>query len=157
MASALPSRSSSADQDSSPIYRVLVIDDDALAIELAKEVLTFANLEIYSTTDAKSGLEMVTQHRPHLVLLDLVMPDVHGMDLLERILEIDPGVDVILTTGHYSTDSAVEAIQKGAYDYLTKPISVDRLRQKIEAWLSAAQRRQSTLNLDSESLPTFKP
>src|SRR5690349_21090758 len=108
MASTLASRSNSADQDPGPIYRALVIDDDVLAIELAKEVLKFANLEIHSATDGKSGLEMVTQHRPHLVLLDLVMPDVHGMDLLEGILEIDPGVDVILTTGHYSTDSAVE-------------------------------------------------
>jgi len=152
MASTLPSRSSSADQDSNPIYRVLVIDDDALSIELVKAVLTFDNLEIYSTTDAKSGLEMVTQHRPQVILLDLVMPDVHGMELLERILEIDPGADVILMTGHYSTDSAVEAIQKGAYDYLTKPIPIDRLHQKIEAWLSAAQRRQSTLKLDTELL-----
>ena len=152
MASVLPSQSSAADQVSNPIYRVLVIDDDALAIELVKEVLTFDNLEIYSTTEAKSGLEMVTQHRPHLVLLDLVMPDVHGMELLERILEIDPGVDVILMTGHYSTDSAVEAVQKGAYDYLTKPIPIDRLRQKTETWLSAAERRQNTLNLDTELL-----
>jgi DNA-binding NtrC family response regulator len=150
MTSMLPSHS--VDQDSTQIYRVLVIDDDALAIELVKEALTFDNLEIYDTTDAQTGLEMITRHRPHLVLLDLVMPEVHGMELLERILEIHPGVDVILTTGHYSMDSAVEAIQKGAYDYMTKPISIDRLRQKIEGWLSAAQRQQSTLKLDAELL-----
>jgi two-component system, NtrC family, response regulator HydG len=148
MASILPS--SPADQDSNRIYRALVIDDDALSIDLVKAVLTFANLEIYSTTEAKSALLMVTQHRPHLVLLDLVMPEVQGMELLERILEIDPGADVILMTGHYSTDSAVEAIQKGAYDYLTKPIPIDRLHQKIEDWLSAAERRRSALNLDTE-------
>ena len=71
MASLLSSRS--ADQDPNAIYRVLVIDDDFLAIELVKEVLTFDNLEIYTATDAKSGMAMVTQHRPHLVLLDLVM------------------------------------------------------------------------------------
>jgi DNA-binding NtrC family response regulator len=150
MASLLPS--SSSDQDPIQIYRVLVIDDDAFAVELVKEALTFENLEIYGSTDAKSGVEMVIQHRPHLVLLDLVMPDVHGMELLERILEIDPGVDVILTTGHYSMDSAVEAIQKGAYDYMTKPISIDRLRHKMEGWLSAAQRHLSTLKLDAELL-----
>src|ERR1700722_16245324 len=150
MTSMLPSHS--VDQDSNEIYRVLVIDDDALAIELVKEALTFDNLEIYGTTDARSGLEMITQLEPHLVLLDLVMPEVHGMELLERILEIDPGVDVILTTGHYSMDSAVEAIQKGAYDYMTKPISIDRLRQKIEGWLSAAKRHQNALKLDAELL-----
>jgi len=150
MTSMLPSHS--VDQDSTQIYRVLVIDDDALAIELVKEALTFDNLEIYDTTDAQTGLEMITRHRPHLVLLDLVMPEVHGMELLERILEIHPGVDVILTTGHYSMDSAVEAIQKGAYDYMTKPISIDRLRHKLEGWLSAAQRQQSTLKLDAELL-----
>jgi DNA-binding NtrC family response regulator len=144
--------SNSADQDLQQIYRVLVIDDDAFAVELVKEALTFDNLEIQGTTDAKAGLEMVVQFRPHLVLLDLVMPEVHGMELLERILEIDPGVDVILTTGHYSVDSAVEAIQKGAYDYLTKPISVDQLRQKMEEWLNAARRQQSTVKLDAELL-----
>jgi DNA-binding NtrC family response regulator len=141
-----------ADQDSSQIYRVLVIDDDALAIELVEEALRLDNLEIYGATDAQSGLQMITRHRPHLVLLDLVMPEVSGMELLERILEIDPGVDVILTTGHYSMDSAVEAIQKGAYDYMTKPISIDRLRQKMEGWLSDARRQQSTLKLDAELL-----
>lgn len=152
MASMLSSQSSSVETACNQIYRLLVIDDDPLAIELAKNVLTYENLEIQSATSAKIGLEMVVRHRPHLVLLDLVMPEVHGMEMLERILEIDPGTDVILTTGHYSTESAVEAIRKGAYDYLTKPIPIDRFRQKVETWLSAAYRKQSTLKLDAELL-----
>ena len=53
------------------------------------------------------------------------------MELLERILEIDPAIDVILVTGSYSTESAVEAIQKGAYDYLTKPLPLERFHQKL--------------------------
>ena len=59
------------------------------------------------------------------------MPKVSGIEILERIVSVDPGVDVILITAHYSAESAVEAIQKGAADYLTKPIEIDKLRSRI--------------------------
>jgi DNA-binding NtrC family response regulator len=66
------------------------------------------------------------------VLSDIVMPKMNGMELLSRILEVDPAIDVILMTAHYSTEAAVEAIKKGACDYLTKPISLPVLRERIE-------------------------
>jgi DNA-binding NtrC family response regulator len=78
------------------------------------------------------------------------------MEVLERIVAYDPGIDVILLTGHYSTESAVEAIQKGACDYLTKPISVDKLRERVSKLMAEARHRQRIFRLDQELLETFQ-
>ena len=90
-------------------------------------------LEIHTANGAQAGLEAFKQLRPQIVLLDLMMPGVRGWEMLDGILAADPGAEVILMTAHYSTESAVEAIQKGACDYLNKPISVEKLRTRIAA------------------------
>jgi DNA-binding NtrC family response regulator len=95
---------------------------------------------------------MFKQSRPQIVLLDLMMPGVRGLEMLERILEADPGADVILMTGHYSTESAVEAIKKGASDYLNKPLNVETLQRRIAALLSDAGNRRKTHQLEHELL-----
>ena len=87
-------------------------------------------------------MELVYRHRPQIVLLDLVLPGVSGMELLKRILEFAPGADVLLITGHYSTESAVEALQQGASDYLNKPLSVSVLRQRVGKLVAEVQRRR---------------
>ena len=133
-------------------YDLLVIDDDLVAIELVAAALEGEKFRVHGVTNAQAGLDFIARSKPSIVLLDLVMPGVVGMELLERILEIDPGVDVILFTGHYSTDSAVEAIQKGAYDYLTKPLPIERLREKLNKWLEDAHVRQQTRQLDEQLL-----
>ncbi|HXM69163.1 MAG TPA: sigma 54-interacting transcriptional regulator [Candidatus Acidoferrum sp.] len=93
---------------------------------------------------------------PNVVLLDLVMPEVNGMELLEKMVASDSAADIILMTGHYSTESAVEAIQKGAYDYLTKPLDVGRLRTRILGLLKEAENRQRALQLESALVDTFQ-
>jgi DNA-binding NtrC family response regulator len=75
-----------------------------------------------------------------------------GLEVLDRIVEFDPSIDVILMTAHYSTESAVEAIKKGACDYLNKPISISGLRERIGALLASARRRQKALQLEDELL-----
>jgi len=75
-----------------------------------------------------------------------------GLEMLERIVEFDPAIDVILMTAQYGTETAVEAIQKGASDYLNKPVSIPLLRSRIERLLADARQRQRALNLDSELL-----
>jgi DNA-binding NtrC family response regulator len=91
-----------------------------------------------------------------MVLLDLVMPKIGGMEVLERIVAVDPGVDVILITAHYSAESAVEAIQKGASDYLTKPLDLEKLRSRIKNLLADAETRQKTLRLDQELINAYQ-
>jgi hypothetical protein len=85
------------------------------------------------------------------VLTDLVMPHLTGMEVLERIMEFDPSIDVILMTAHYSTESAVEAIKKGATDYLNKPISIAALRERVGKLVEEARRRQHALRSSKTS------
>lgn len=135
---------------------LVAIDDDPKNLELITESLAQEGLEVLTTTDAERGLELVLRRRPQIVLVDLMMPKFGGMEVLERIVAADPGIDVILMTAHYSTESAVEAIQKGACDYLNKPLSIEKLRQWIDKLVADAQQRQRTLQLDRELLEAYQ-
>ena len=78
------------------------------------------------------------------------MPKLSGMEVLERLIEFDPSIDVILMTAHYSTESAVEAIKKGACDYLNKPVSIQTLRERIGRLIGDARRRVNGARLEGE-------
>ncbi len=136
--------------------KLLVIDDTPQNIELVVEALSGTALEIFTATDPEIGWDLFLRTRPQVVLLDIVMPKLGGMELMERMLTADPGTDVILMTGHYSTESAVEAIQKGACDYLTKPVEVEKLRHRIGALLEEAEKRQKAFQLDHALVDAFK-
>jgi DNA-binding NtrC family response regulator len=137
-----------------PHIKLLVIDDDCQNLELIAEALAENDLNILTADDPVRGLELVCREHPQIVLSDIVMPKINGMELLGRILEIDPAIEVILMTAYYSTEAAVEAIKKGACDYLTKPISLPVLRGRIEKLATDARLRQRTLALDSELVET---
>jgi DNA-binding NtrC family response regulator len=138
------------------VLKLLAIDDSSENLALIATSLESESLEILTENDPEVGFETFLRVRPRIVLLDLVMPKVSGMELLERIVAVDPGVDVILITAHYSTDSAVEAIQKGACDYLTKPLEVEKLRSRIASLMLEAARRQMTLRLDQRLVDAFQ-
>jgi DNA-binding NtrC family response regulator len=138
------------------VLRLLIIDDDLENLALMRQVFETEPVKVFLTADASQGMELVRKEGPDVVLLDLLMPQIGGMKMLESILEIDPGVDVILITGHYSTDSAVEAIQKGACDYITKPISTERLRERVRQLLSHAKLRRHTRELDGKMIDAFQ-
>jgi len=131
---------------------LLAIDDDPASLELVSDALEQTGLGILTATDAQTGLNIIREKRPEIVLLDLMIPGVKGMELLDKIVSIAPEAEVILVTGHYSTDSAVEAIRKGASDYITKPLSIPNLRQRVGVLVEEARRRQSAARLDSELL-----
>ncbi len=141
---------------SKALLSLAAIDDDADSLALIKGALKQEHLEILTASDPCAGLDLVLHRRPEIVLLDLMMPKMNGMEVLERILDAVPETDVILITGHYSTDSAVEAIRKGACDYLTKPLAIAVLREKINKLVDEALRRRQAAQLDSESLKTHQ-
>jgi DNA-binding NtrC family response regulator len=138
--------------ESSAILKLLAIDDTVQNLELISEALAQEGVSILTASDADEGFDLFLQNRPNVVLLDLVMPKVKGMELLEKLVAADPGAEVILMTAHYSTESAVEAIQKGACDYLTKPLDLNKLRVKIYSLLSEAEQRRRTHQLDHAML-----
>src|SRR5262245_34950748 len=104
------------------LLRVLVIDDNPASLELMSSAMGAPGIEILTTTDPEEGLDLVASRHPQVVLTDLVMPGMSGLEVLTRIMETDPSTDVILMTAHYSSETAVEAIKKGASDYLNKPV-----------------------------------
>lgn len=135
-----------------PAPTLIAIDDDPDSLELIREALAGCGADIYCYNDSTEGYEAVVSKRPDIVLLDLVMPGASGMDILERIIQRDAAVDVILMTGHYSTESAVEAIQKGACDYLNKPVNVGDLRKRVEKLVQDAKRRVAAARVEKELL-----
>lgn len=142
---------------SAPAYLTMaVIDDDPASLELINEALAQEGLEISSFTDARLGLDFVLKNHPQIVLLDLLMPDLHGTEVLQSIVQHDPGIEVILMTAHYSTESAVDAIRMGAADYLTKPIDVPGLRERVGRLLAEAKKRRRVHELDLELVQAFQ-
>jgi DNA-binding NtrC family response regulator len=146
----------SAATGNSSVMKLVVIDDDPKNLKFVNFILASTGLEIHAASDPQAGLDLVHRLRPQIVLTDLVMPGVQGMELLQKIVEFDPGIDVILMTGYYSTESAVEAIQKGASDYFPKPFSPEKLRQRIELIIADAKRRQRSSTIENELLENFQ-
>ena len=125
-----------------PPLRLLVIDDDPANVELIQDALEQADLEILTATDPIVGMELFAQKKPAIVLVDLVMPHLNGMEVLDRMVAEDSSVEVVLMTGQYSTESAVEAIRKGAADYLNKPVSIQKLRERVGRLIEEHRTRQ---------------
>src|ERR1035438_3121006 len=96
---------------------LLILDDNPGSLELLSTALAQPDVEILTASDPEQGLALIFERHPQIVLTDLVMPRLTGLDVLDRIMEFDPSIDVALMTAHYSTESAVEAIKKGACDY----------------------------------------
>ncbi len=137
-----------------PMVKLAAIDDAPESLELIEAALACEGLHIFSDTDPEEGLDTVYREHPQIVLVDLMMPKLSGLDVLERIVEFDPSIDVILMTAHYSSESAVEAIQKGAADYINKPISIGALRKRIDKLMAEARLRQRAIELDSQLAET---
>lgn len=120
------------------------------------DALDDMGVRVLTATDPEAGLSLIKQERPQIVFLDLNMPKLSGMQLLEMVVSFDPAIEVFLLTGDYSTASAVEAIQKGAADYLTKPISIANLRARVGKVTEEIQHKRETFQLDGELVSSFK-
>src|SRR5437016_11862452 len=131
---------------------VVIIDDNPRSLEFLSSALAREGVDIFTASDPEQGIDLVYSHRPQVVMTDLVMPNLTGLDVLERTIEFDPATDVILMTAHYTTETAVEAIRKGAADYLNKPISVAVLRERVGRLVDNALQRQQIITADDELL-----
>src|SRR5439155_438394 len=131
---------------------LVIIDDNVRSLEFIATALAGDGVQIFTAANPEEGLDLVYTHRPQIVMTDLVMPQMTGLEVLERITEFDPVIDVILMTAHYTTETAVEAIRKGAADYLNKPISVAVLRERVGRLIDNALQRQQIMTADDELL-----
>jgi signal transduction histidine kinase len=127
----------------------LIIDDEKAMRDSCSQVLTKEGYLTETAQDGDSGLQKVSRIRPDLVLVDLKMPGMGGMELLEKIAEIDSDIVSIVITGYATIESAVEAMKRNAYDFIPKPFTPDQLRiivgrglEKRRLALESAQLRQ---------------
>jgi DNA-binding NtrC family response regulator len=131
---------------------LVIIDDNPGSLELLSAALAREGVQIFTAQDPEEGIEIVFREHPQIVLTDLVMPGLSGLEVLERIVEFDPAIDVILMTAHYTSETAVEAIRKGASDYLNKPVSISALRERISRLVEEARRRQRATAIENQML-----
>jgi DNA-binding response OmpR family regulator len=107
--------------------KILVVDDEIEACDALKEFLEAKGYEVYTAQDGKTALDMLREFRPQLVLLDMIMPGMHGIEVLQEIKKIDPKIGVIMVTVVTNETQAKKALQFGAYDYITKPVDLNYL------------------------------
>ena len=111
--------------------RVLVVDDDPNVQEILREFLSAKGYEIITAGDGAEGLRRVKEERPHLILLDIQMPKMDGLEVLRRLREIDKEVSVIMITSVNEQEIARQAIELGAFDYIVKPLDLPYLEQSL--------------------------
>ncbi len=107
--------------------KILVIDDEKPIRDTLKEILEYEDHKVETATDGYEGLEKANGTHYDIVLCDIKMPNMDGIEVLEKLMEKNPDVPVIMISGHGSIETAVEALKKGAYDFIEKPLELNRL------------------------------
>src|SRR5918911_394920 len=118
---------------------LLVIDDEESVRYSFRYVFEEEGLRVVTAGTAAEGLRQVDAQNPDVVLLDLQLPDRNGLDVFRDIHARDPKRPVIFITAHGTTETAIEAMKLGAFDYLVKPVDLDRLSQILERAFEAAR------------------
>jgi two-component system response regulator HydG len=111
---------------------ILVVDDDSTHLTMLKTVLKSQGHSVSGATDGGEAILMVKESPCDLILMDIRMAHVDGIEALRHIKDINPSIPVIIMTAHSSVDTAVEAMKLGAYDYLTKPLNIDELKLTVD-------------------------
>lgn len=130
--------------------RILVVDDDPVILEVVVRILKNQGHEVISAPDGASGIRALENNDFDLVLTDLLMPDIDGMDILNHSIHKTPTPLCIILTGYGTIKSSVEAIKKGAFDYITKPITGNELMIVIEKALKFKSLEEENVRLRKE-------
>ncbi len=128
---------------------VLIVDDEIGVRESLKMILD-KHYEVFLAKNAEEAFSEIKEHTPDVILLDIILPDLHGLKVLERIKQNDPNIIVIMATATMNEKTALEAKKLGAYSYVTKPFDIDELRLIITRSLSA---KDLFISTDNQQLP----
>jgi two-component system response regulator HydG len=140
-------RTNDAAEPAGPPIRLLVIDNDEALARAMEESLAKVGYEVVVATSGPEGARRIETDTFDIVVTDLVMNDVDGMEILARARKALPGAEVVLITGHASVPKAVEAMQQGAFNFLEKPITTSRLRAVCEKAADAIHLKRQNLEL----------
>ena len=129
--------------------KVLVIDDDPKVPWILSEGLG-ENYQIISARNGVEGIQMVTKEKPELVLLDIKMPGLSGMEVLDKVKTIDGNLDVIMLSGHGDTQNVVESIRRGASEFINKPFNIEEVEIHIRTALERNRLKKEVTKLKSK-------
>ncbi len=111
--------------------KILLVDDEQEFVTTLAERLELRNMKVSIAMDGETALGIVENNPPQVVVLDVMMPGLSGLEVLEKIKVMDFKIQVILLTGHGATKDGIRGMQLGAFDYLIKPIDIDELIKKL--------------------------
>ncbi|MBC7173955.1 MAG: response regulator [Polyangiaceae bacterium] len=131
-----------------PTVRILVVDDDPGVCEFMETFLGNDGFDVHTVSDPEKAADEVKRGGYHLVVLDLMMPGMDGVEVLERIRKVDTDVAVVIYTGFPSLDTAVKSMKLDAVDYLQKPFNPDEFREVVDRVL----RKKGLLRTPEENL-----
>jgi DNA-binding response OmpR family regulator len=114
---------------------ILIIEDDKLIVRILETELIEEGYRVEVAFDGRNGLEKALQHSWDLILLDIILPELNGMEVLRRVKKSTPTIPVIVITGRSETTDIVSGLDQGAYDYITKPFELEELLARIRACL----------------------
>ena len=107
--------------------RILVVDDEVEVCRDLKEFLSLKEYDVQTALDGPTTLKKVEDFKPHIVLLDIIMPGMGGIDVLKKIRNVNPQIGIIMITAVTDEEIAKSTIKLGAYDYITKPVDLNHL------------------------------
>ncbi len=135
---------------------ICVVDDDASMLDVLLAHLAAMGFPAFGTTKPEEALEQVRAGHCRVVIADIKMPGMDGLAFLEKVLRLDPGVYVILITGYYSMEAAIDAIRRGAYDYLCKPLDRARLERTLSELAELFGQRRKIRELEEKLLSQWE-
>ena len=121
--------------------KVLIIDDETQILDSLSSILKDDGFQVFTARDGREGLELFDAVKPSIVLLDIWMPDLDGLQVLKMIKEKEKDAIVIVISGHGTISTAVEAVKVGAYDFLEKPLSIDKVLEVISRGLAREEKK----------------
>ena len=122
---------------------VLIVDDDPDVLTMLERLLKKLEYFPFVAKNGEEAVQIIDRHKIDVVVSDLVMPEMDGMELLKRVKSRKGDIPFVMITGHPTIETAVEAIKKGAYDYITKPFQVEEVQIKIDRALEKRGLRRS--------------
>ena len=127
--------------------RILVIDDEAGIRDSMRMILEYEGYECLLAATGPEGLQMAEREAPDLVFLDIKMPGMDGIEVLDRIRALSDGLPVVMVSGHGTVSTAVEATRKGAFDFIEKPLATDRVLLTVRNAVDQRRLRDENVTL----------
>ncbi len=135
--------------------KILVIDDEKSIRNTLKDILEYEKFEVDLAEDGIEGLEMGTRSKYDVILCDIKMPRIDGLEVLEKLMEHNPDNTVVMISGHGTVETAVEAIKKGAYDFISKPPDINRMLITLRNAMDKSQLVKETKVLKRKVSKTY--